>query len=127
MAKVGVDTKVLEATVDFIEQATGFAQKQAELEAAVAQRGPQVVDTLIKNGFITEDKRESAIRATRHPVKVLESLEKTASLKAGRKVAPAPVPLGSGEDIKEAGVHDKNDVSPDMSAANSRFLRAIGF
>lgn len=127
MAKLGVDTKVLEATVDFVEQATGFAQKQAELEAAVAKRGPQVVDTLIKSGFITEDRRESAIRATRHPVKVLESLEKTARLKAGRNTAPAPVPLGSGEDVKEAGVRGGSDLSPDMTAANARFMRAIGF
>jgi len=127
MAKVEVDTKVLEAVVDYVEQATGYAQKQAEIEKAVAERGPEVVDALIKAGFVTEDKRESAIRATSDPRKVLESLEKTAKLKAGRKSASAPEPLGTGEDVKEAGVQRPGDTSPAMAAANDRFMRAIGF
>ena len=128
MEMVEVDTKVLEGMVDFVEHAVGYAQKQAETEAAVAERGPLVVDTLIKSGFINQENREAALKATRDPVKVLESLQKTASAKSQRQASEAPATLGSGEDIRNNGDTQKSgSESTAMKAVNDRLLRSLGF
>jgi len=128
MAEVKVDTKVLEGMVDFVEQSVGYAQKQAEVEAAVEERGPQVVDALIKSGFVNSDNREAALKAAKDPLKVLESLEKTAKAKTRKQASEAPDALGSADEIKEAGqTEEKAGESPQMAAANNRLLRSLGF
>ena len=131
MATVEIDSTVLDGLVDFVEQSVGYASKQAETEAAVAERGPQVVDTLISNGFVNADKKQAALRAVQDPLKVLESLEKTARAKVAKAVvSAAPETLGEGGEVKEAGVNDAGPGggdSPDMQHVNRRFMTAMGF
>jgi len=129
MPKVEIDSEVLEGMVGFVEQSVGYASKQAEVEATVAERGPQVVETLIKQGFIDGDKKQAALRAIKDPVKVLESLEKTAKAKMAKASAAEPDKLGEGGGVKEAGVGsaEKTDESVAMQAANRRFMRSLGF
>lgn len=120
-----VPAELFEAMTGYIERTANFAQKQAELEQSIATSAPNVIDTLIKCGFVTESHREVALQAARDPLKVLECLHKVAARKAVRQDVSVPSMGGAGE-IKEAGVAADKTLSPAMVEANARFLRSIG-
>jgi hypothetical protein len=102
----------------------------------MAKRAPSVVDTLVKLGFLDESQRAAALEAAKDPLKVLDSLEKTAkTVVAIQKQASVPQTLGKGEVLKEAGVSNtavgldpsSRIKSVALDEANRRFLTAIGF
>jgi polyhydroxyalkanoate synthesis regulator phasin len=124
---INVPDGFLEGVIDYVEQTSKLFEKQASTDAEVAKRAPEVVDTLIKRGFINENQRVKAIEAVHDPLKVLESLQKTAEAVARRESAPPT--LGAAEVVKKANVNNEKNgkSSPDMEAANRRFLHAMGF
>jgi hypothetical protein len=132
---VTVDDNFLNALVDYIEATGEQASKQAELEEKVEEFGPAVVDTLIKRGFIDENGREEAVAATKDPLKVLESLQKTAEEVGNRKANEDTEPMGAGEDppTKVAAASEDDGVvdnwgrraSKEAEAASRRFVRTF--
>jgi hypothetical protein len=125
---INVPDGFLDGVIDYVEQTSKLLEKQASTDAEVAKRAPEVVDTLIKRGFINENARAKAIEAVHDPLKVLESLQKTAEAVAKRESAPPT--LGAAHAVtKNAAASTEKDgkISPDMVAANRRFLNAMGF
>ncbi len=133
---ITVDEKVMGELLDHVEGTSKLLEKQAQIDAEVAKRGPAVVDTLIKQGFLNENQRAKALEAVKDPLKVLDSLQKTAMAAAGKPASAAEPPkLGQGGSIKEAGVESRSTVSDPSSRqksaalddANRRFLTTFGF
>ena len=131
-----VDEKVMGELLDHIEGTSKLLEKQAQIDAEVAKRGPAVVDTLIKCGFLNENQRAKALEAVRDPLKVLDSLQKTASIASAKPAQTAEPPkLGQGGAVKEAGVvvpgqfsdPSSRQKSAALDDANRRFLSAFGF
>jgi hypothetical protein len=115
----------LEGVIDYVEQTSKLLEKQASTDAEVSKRAPDVVDTLIKKGFINENQRAKAVEAVHDPLKVLESLQKTAEAVARREAAPPT--LGAAAGVKSASKRENGKVSPEMEAADRRFLSSMGF
>jgi predicted DNA-binding transcriptional regulator len=131
---VTVNEDFLSGVVNYIEATGEMLSKQSELEEKIEEFGPAVVDTLIKRGFIDENGRTEAIAATRDPLKVLESLKKTAEEVDRRKKAEETEPMGKGEDTPATKVAEASaDVevtdnwgrraSREKEAADRRFIR----
>jgi hypothetical protein len=129
---VTVNEDFINGVVSYVEATGELVSKQAELEEKIAEFGPTVVDTLIKRGFINENGREEAIAATRDPLKVLESLKKTAEQVDRRKYASDETePMGKGEDkpekVVEASIGATDNygrrASNEKEAADRRFIR----
>jgi polyhydroxyalkanoate synthesis regulator phasin len=120
-----VSDQFLEGVIDYVEQTSKILEKQASVDAEIAKRAPSVVDTLIKRGFINENQRANATEAVRDPLKVLESLQKTAEAVAQRDAAPPA--LGKAAAIKDAAVPSNSKISQEREAADRRFVRAMGF
>jgi hypothetical protein len=127
-----VDPKVLEGMVDFVEAAVGYAQKQAELEKAAAERAPAVVEALVKAGMVQEERRKAAEAAAQDPLKVLDSLKKTAEAAQRLKHEGAPPPaLGRGEELDKTASYESRGSALDgesnsLKQANDRFMSALG-
>jgi len=124
---MNVPTTLLSKLVDYVEGTTQVLVKQAELDTKVSEAGPDVVDTLIKRGFVDSDKREAALRAIHDPLKVLESLKKTAESVDQKKKDVEPPTMGIPHTIKEAaGAPDRNNgESVELQEANRRFLQRV--
>jgi hypothetical protein len=129
-----VSDAFLNGVVDYVEATSGVMTKLAEQEQKVAEFGPQVVDTLIKTGFLTENRREDAIQATTDHLKVLESLQKTAeSIDKGQtkraSAEPEAESMGGGvkkETPASSGVDQHGmKLSEVKQAANQRFESAF--
>ena len=134
--KIGQLQESLSGLLDHFEKTAPVLEKQASLDEAIAKRAPGVVETLIKCGFLTEGQRDKAVAAVADPLKVLDSLEKTAqSVEEATKRAPAATAtLGQGGSIKEAGATTPVGLDPSsrsksaaLDDANRRFLSAFGF
>lgn len=125
----------MEVSADFLEKVANYVEatmpkiaKQAELDQKVTEAAPDVVDTLIKRGFIDASKRELALKAVHDPLKVLESLRKTANAAAmDRSKDIAPPSMGSAASgVKEAGVKvDNTGESKELQEANRRFISVM--
>lgn len=119
--------------IDHIEGTSKLLEKQAQIDAEVAKRGPAVVDTLIKQGFLNENQRAKALEAVKDPLKVLDSLQKTAMAVTKTASASEPPKLGQGGEVKEAGVKaatsdpSSRQKSAALDDANRRFLSTFGF
>lgn len=125
-----VPAEFLSSVIDYVEAASQLVVKKAEEEAAVAERAPSVVDTLIKQGFLHENQRKAAESACLEPLKVLDSLQKTAQVASEQRAATpsAPPKLGGANTVKNAGVApvaSKSNMA--MEEANARFLSTFGF
>ena len=122
-----VSTDILTKVADYVEATMPRLAKQAELDQKVSEAAPDVVDTLIKKGFVDADKRAAALKAVHDPLKVLASLKKTAEAVELRKKDSAPAPMGEAAEIKEAGTGRDRETgeSQALKEANRRFVRAI--
>lgn len=122
-----VSSDFLTKVADYVEATMPRLAKQAELEQKVSEVAPDVVDTLIKKGFVDAEKRAAALKAVHDPLKVLASLKKTAEAVELRKKEAAPPPMGEAAEIKEAGTGVDRDTgeSQALKEANRRFVRAI--
>lgn len=119
-----IDPKDLQLSVDYIAGAQPLLQKAAETEAAVAAFMPELVDKLIKRGFIEADARETAIKNLQDPVRALKSLEKLAEIQSREKTAAAPQTLGSAE--RSTSKTASNSGKP-MKESDKVFLSKFGF
>ena len=121
-----IPAAIVEKLVEYIDDSTKMFEKRAEVERKVNEVGPSVVDTLVKRGLVDAKNRESALRAIEDPVKVLESLKKTAEFveRAAKEEQPIPS-MGSASEIKEAGGNTSGE-SAEMKEVNRRFVRALG-
>jgi len=127
---IQVDEAVMEGVVNHIEATSKMLEKQAQVDAEVAKRGPEVVESLIKAGFINEKQRAGALEAVKDPLKVLDSLHKIAQASATPKAAAVP-------SLGKAAGDEHRDAAPEtptamrgkraLEDANRRFLSSFGF
>lgn len=76
-----VPTPVLLELVEQFEKTSAFNKRAMDEQKKIDERVPQVVDALVKSGFVDAANRDSAIKTMQaDPMKSLECLEKLASL-----------------------------------------------
>lgn len=110
---VEVPVSLLQGFVGFIEKSGKLLEQMGQDQAQAKEAAPIVVDTLIKQGLLTEDQKETAAEALSvSHVKTLESLRRTAT-------HVRPYSLGEGA-TKEAAASD-------VSEKDQKFLDALGF
>jgi len=122
------------AMVDYLETTLPLIEKQAEVASTVKEEAPQVVDFLIKRGYVAENRREQAIEAALDHGKVLAALKKTAERSTPQKVADGEEPpkmggpAGEGQDgEKQASLTPSFARNTRMEEADRKFLAAMGF
>ena len=122
------------AMVDYLEVTLPIVEKQAEVASTVRQEAPEVVDFLIKRGFVAENRREQAITAASNHAKVLAALKKTAERSTPQKVAEGAEPPKIGGPVSgNQGGEKQASLSPSyarntrIEEADRRFLSAFGF
>lgn len=121
-----IPAAIVEKLVEYVDDSAKMFEKRAEVERKVNEVGPSVVDTLVKRGLVDAKNRESALRAIEDPVKVLESLKKTAEF-VERAKEERPIPsMGSAAEIKEAAGEKTSGESAEMREVNRRFVRSLG-
>jgi len=111
-----MNPELLKNMVDYIEKTGSLLNEVAMQKQAAAQQIPDVVDALIKRGFLERKDRERAVVALRDPVKALASLKKTAE-----SFHKEPPTLGGPAVVKKA-----SGASSSGSEADAAFLRGIG-
>lgn len=111
-----MNPELMKNMVDYIEKTSGLLNDVAMQKQAAAQRVPEVVDVLIKRGFLERKDRERAINALQDPLKALESLKKTAE----STFTPPPA-LGAPVVEKKASGRASN-----VSEADRAFMSQIG-
>ena len=110
---VEVPVSLLQGFVGFVEKSGKLLGRMGQDQAQAKEAAPVVVDTLIKQGLLTEDQKEAAAEAlSLSHVKTLESLRRTAT-------HVRPYSLGEGE-TKEASAGD-------VSEKDQKFIAALGF
>ncbi len=119
-----IDPNVLQESVDFIAEAQPLLQKAAETEAAVAAAVPEVVDNLIKRGFVEANAREAAITNLQDPRKMLVALNKLAEIQTREKAASAPATMGAA-DASSSKVASNGGSK--MKESDKVFLSRFGF
>jgi len=87
--------QALQASVAYAEKAQPLIEKAAQDEAAAAKLVPEVVDNLIKAGYLVAEQREKAATSLTSHVKALEALNKLAAVTQTAKAAAAPPSLGA--------------------------------
>lgn len=121
-----IDPNVLQESVDFIAEAQPLLQKAAETEAAVAAAVPELVDNLIKRGFVEASVRDTAIKNMQDPLRLISAMNKLAEIQTREKAAAAPAPatLGAAEvsNSKTAGSGQSK-----MKESDKVFLSRFGF
>jgi hypothetical protein len=122
------------AMVDYLETTLPLIEKQAEVASTVKEEAPRVVDFLIKRGFVSEGRREAAIKAALDHKQVLAALQKTAERSTPQKVADGEEPprlggpAGEGQDReKQASLTPSFARNPRMEEADRKFLAVLGF
>ena len=110
-----MNADLMKNVVDYVEQTSALLNSVAMQKQAAAQRAPEVVDVLIKRGFLEGKDRERAIIAIQDPVKALESLKKTAEA----SFVPPPAMGGPSTEKKASN-------GPKHSEADAAFMRGIG-
>lgn len=122
------------AMVDYLEVTLPIVEKQAEVASTVRQEAPEVVDFLIKRGFVAENRREQAIAAASSHEKVLAALKKTAERTTFQKVANGGEPPKMGgpandrqDGERQASLSPSYARNPRIEEADRRFLAALGF
>ena len=125
MADILVTDAILSDMVTYVEGASKLIEKHASEQAELLRKAPSMVDVLIKQGFLHENERLAAIEACKSPIKLMESLQKTAELVAQRDNPPPA--MGGTNSVKEAAVTVPSGQSPAMEDANRRFMSQFGF
>lgn len=122
------------AMVDYLEVTLPIIEKQAEVASTVKQEAPEVVDFLIKRGFVAENRRDQAIAAASNHAKVLAALKKTAERSTLQKVADGGEPPKMGGPVGGSELKEKRASLAPSYARNTRledadrkFLTAFGF
>lgn len=122
------------AMVDYLEATLPIIEKQAEVASTVKQEAPDVVDFLIKRGFVAENRREQAIAAASDPAKVLAALKKTAERSTPQRTVDGVEPPkmggpagGSKTAEKSASLAPSYARNTRLEEADRRFLSALGF
>jgi hypothetical protein len=127
-----IDPKAAQAMVTI---ATGNVELLRELDArelqtkAAAALVPNVVDTLVKCGYITNEQRQKAAQSLREPAKVLDTLQRIALSTAVKSAEAEKAALGESST-------PRNDTKPTVKAAevmvgarspaDEKFLRDFG-
>ena len=88
--------QALQASVAYAEKAQPLIEKAAQEEAAAAKLVPEVVDNLVKAGYLVAGQREKAAASLQSHVKALEALNKLATASQTSKAASEPPTLGAG-------------------------------
>ena len=125
MADIVVTDAILSDMVTYVENASKLIEKHASEQAELLRKAPSMVDVLIKQGFLHENERLAAIEACKNPIKLMESLQKTAELVAQRDNPPPA--MGGTNPVKEAAVREPSSQSPAMEEADRRFMSRFGF
>lgn len=110
-----MNAKMMEDVVSYIEKTSALLGEVAMKKQAAAQRAPEVVDVLIKRGFLEARDRARAIVAIQDPVKAMESLKKTAE----QSFVPPPTIGRPAQEKHAAGKGTKSE-------ADLAFERGIG-
>lgn len=124
-----VSADVMKATVEFVSEATPLLKEAEERKQAADKLIPNVVDTLVKCGFLTNEQRGKAAQTLQDPSKVLQSLMNVALLKTKSASDERPASLGAGttvqrDNAKTASASTLAGVK--TSEADQRFLRNFG-
>ena len=92
MANVLYDLDKLRKVVTYVGQTQPLLDKAAAQDAALKARIPEVVDTLVRQGLLSEHLKSAKAKALEsNPVEILDLLEKTAAL-----VTPKSIGGGTG-------------------------------
>jgi hypothetical protein len=114
--------------------ATGNVELLRELDAhgeqtkAAAALVPNVVETLVKCGYITNEQRQKAAQSLQEPVKVLDTLQRIALSTAVKSAEAEKASLGeSSTPVKDnkSTVKTASTVGT-RSPADEKFLRDFG-
>ena len=121
MPNVQIDSALLQNMVNFIGSAGKRFDKAAKDHEQVKAAAPAVVDALVKQGLLAEERKTAAVDAlTDSHLRVLSTLEKTAS--HVKKEAP-PTTMGEAADSLDKSAADDSD----RGEADRKFLAAMGF
>lgn len=119
---VQIDSDLLQNMVSFIGAAGTQLDKLAKDQEQAKAAAPAVVETLVQQGLLAEERKSAAVGALGEShTRVLDVLKKTAS-HVTKKEENAPSMGAPAPDMDKVAKDD----SP-MSAANQKFLQAIGF
>ena len=126
-----IDPKAAQAMVTI---ATGNVELLRELDAreeqtkAAAVLVPNVVDTLVKCGYITNEQRQKAAQSLQEPAKVLDTLQRIALSTSVKTAEAEQAALGeSSTPVKDNKSTVKAAATVGArSPADENFLRAFG-
>ena len=122
MADVQIDSTLLQNMVNYIGEAGKRFDKVAKDREQVKAAAPAVVDALVKQGLLAEEKKAVAVDALADShLRVLTTLEKTASYV--KKKEATPTPMGEATDSLDKESSD----SSGRDEADRKFLSAMGF
>ena len=80
-----IESGKLRKIANFVAAAQEVIQKHAATEKALQSKAPEIVDTLVRQGFISEHLKESKVKSlVDNPVELCDAIEKMAALE------PAP-------------------------------------
>jgi len=108
--------------VAMIEKSSSMYSEHEEMEKQLAARAPAVVDKLVKAGLLKESQRAAAEKAALNPLKLLESLDRFASI--SEKSAAAPDSLGGADDTAKPKLTAED--RPAQGTADRKFLESFG-
>lgn len=121
------------AMVDYLEATLPLIEKQAEVASTVEQEAPDVVDFLIKRGYVAENRRDAAIEAANDHARCLAALKKTAERSTPQTVVDGEEPPKLGGPASEEAGEKTASLAPTyarnerIEEADRRFLAAFGF
>lgn len=119
---MNIPAETLQHMVDYVEQTSGLMGKQAEVAQQLAGKAPAVVDKLIKAGFLKENQRAAAEVAAQDPLKLLESLDRFASM--SEKTAAEPDSMGAADKAAKPALTAAD--RPEHGTADRKFLEDFG-
>jgi hypothetical protein len=126
-----IDPKAAQAMVTI---ATGNVELLRDLDAreeqtkAASALVPNVVDTLVKCGYITNEQRQKAAQSLQEPAKVLDTLQRIALSTAVKNAEAEKASLGESSTPRndtKSTVKTASTVGT-RSPADENFLRAFG-
>jgi uncharacterized protein YhaN len=120
---VQVKSALLQQMVAFIEKASKIIEKASADREQAKEAAPQAVDTLIKQGLLGEEQRETATEALGEShARTVETLRRTAT-HAKKASEATPSTMGEAADGLDKSASEKGT----MAEADDNFLRALGF
>ena len=119
---VQIDSDLLQNMVSFIGAAGTQLDKLAKEQEQAKAAAPEVVETLVQQGLLAEERKSAAVGALGEShVRVLDVLKKTASHVAKKEeVAPA---MGAPAPAMDKAAEEETP----RSKADRDFLRSLGF